>query len=104
MNNTQSYDINKILRIIRNYAWLGTGVLFVSYLYFVGSITFSIIKQQDIQSEIKNLVSSMSKQELLYLQTQKKLTEEYAKSIGMTSAEVVSFSAPKRAFAWNVGL
>lgn len=103
MNTIQTYDINRVFRIIRNYAWIGSGALFVSYLYFVGSITFSIVKQQDIQSEIKTLVSSMGKQELIYLQTQKKLTEEYAYSLGMTAADVVTFSAPKRAFAWNVG-
>lgn len=104
MNIAQTYDINRIFRVIRNYAWIGTGVLFASYLYFVGSITFSIIKQQDIQNDIKTLVSSMGRQELLYLQAQKKITEEYAQSLGMAPADVVSFSAPKRAFAWNAGL
>lgn len=97
------HDFNKALRTIGTYAWIGTGVLFVSYIYFVGSITFSIVKQQATQSDIKSLISSMSKQELAYLNTQKTLTENYASELGMVRATVVSFATPKRAFAWNVG-
>ena len=96
-------DFNKALRTIGTYAWIGTGLLFVCYGYFVGSITFSIIKQQGTQSDIKAMISSMSKQELAYLNTQKTLTESYASTIGMVPANVVSFATPKRAFAWNVG-
>ena len=96
-------DFNKALRTIGTYAWVGTGVLFVGYMYFVGSITFSIVKQQGTQSDIKTLISSMSKQELAYLNTQKELTESYASTIGMVPANMVSFATPKRAFAWNVG-
>lgn len=97
------HEFNKALRMIGTYAWVGTGVLFVSYMYFVGSITFSIVKQQGTQSDIKTLISSMSKQELAYLNTQKELTENYAATIGMVPATMVSFATPKRAFAWNVG-
>jgi len=96
-------DFNKALRSIGTYAWIGTGLLFVCYGYFVGSITFSIVKQQGIQSDIKTLISSMSKQELAYLDTQKTLTEDYATTLGMVQANMVSFATPKRAFAWNVG-
>lgn len=96
-------DMNKALGMISTYAWIGTGVLFMCYVYFVGSITFSIVKQQGIQSTMKTLISSMSKQELAYLQTQKTLSADYAATIGMVPATVVSFATPKRAFAWNVG-
>lgn len=103
IESVPTQDFQKALRAITKYAWIGTGVLFVSYLYFVGSITFSIVQQQQTQSDIKSLISSMSKQELQYLTTQKTLNENYATSIGMVSANVVSFAMPKRAFAWNVG-
>ena len=96
-------DMNKSLGMISTYAWIGTGILFVCYGYFVGSLTFSIVKQQGIQSDIKARISSMSKQELSYLHTQKTLTADYAQTIGMVPATVVSFATPKRAFAWNVG-
>lgn len=97
------HDMNKALGMISTYAWIGTGLLFVCYAYFVGSITFSIVKQQGTQSSIKTLISSMSKQEFAYLQTQKTLTAEYASAIGMVPAREVAFATPKRAFAWNVG-
>ncbi len=105
MNNfaETTSNLNKIVRGITTYMWLGTGMLFACYLYFIGSITFSVVKQKDIQNEIKLLISSIGKQELVYLQNQKKLTEEYASSLGLKSAKQITFSAPKKAFAWNVG-
>lgn len=96
-------DVNKALGTIGTYAWIGTGILFVCYGFFIGSITFSIVKQQGTQSDIKTLISTMSKQELAYLNTQKNLTENYALEVGMVPVSVVSFATPKRAFAWNVG-
>lgn len=105
MNNfvDTTSNLNKIIRNVTTYMWISTGALFACYLYFIGSITFSVVKQKDIQSDIKLLISSIGKQELVYLQNQKKLTEEYANSLGLQSAKQITFSAPKKAFAWNVG-
>jgi hypothetical protein len=96
-------DINKTLRALVTYVWIGTGAIFMCYLYFVGSITFSIIKQQDLEQINRSLISSMSQEELTYLALQKDLTITEGATVGLVAAPVVSFTASQRAFAWNVG-
>lgn len=96
-------DVNRTLRHMTRYAWIGTGVLFVCYSYFVGAITFSVINQQALVQSNKTLVSTMSNQERVYLQTQEHLTQDYASSIGLVKGTAVAFATPKPAFAWNVG-
>jgi len=100
---TVPFDLNKSLRSIARYAWLSAGVFFVCYLYFVGAITFSIIKEQGLQQHTKTLISSMSQQEMAYLTIQKNLTQDYAGQLGLVATTIVSFATPKQAFAWNVG-
>ena len=96
-------DINKTLRSVALYAWISAGVLFICYLYFVGAITFSVIKERALNTDTKTLISQMGEEELAYLSAQKTLTENYAVSIGFVKPHAVVFAAPKRALAWNVG-
>jgi hypothetical protein len=96
-------DVNKTLRFLARYVWIGTGVLFVCYSYFVGAITFSVINQQALEQSNKALVSTMSNQERVYLQTQQNLTQNYATAIGLVKGSTVAFATAKPAFAWNVG-
>ncbi len=96
-------DINKTLRLVTRYAWIGTGALFLCYSYFVGAITFSVINQQALEHTNKTLVSTMSNQERVYLQSQENLTQEYAASIGLVKGTAVAFATAKPALAWNVG-
>lgn len=103
MNNytDTSYNLNKVMSTVTKYVWVSSALLFAGYIYFIGSITFSVVKQKDIQNDIKILVSSIGKQELIYLQNQKKLTENYANSLGLKPAESLIFATPKKALAWN---
>jgi hypothetical protein len=96
-------DINKTLKSVAFYSWVGAGVFFSCYIYFVGSITFSVIKERGLQQENKTLISSMGQEELAYLSSQKTLTKEYATQNGFVPAPLVSFATPQKAFAWNVG-
>ena len=96
-------DVNKTLRHLTRYAWIGTGVLFVCYSYFVGAITFSVINQQALEQTNKTLLSTMGNQERVYLQKQQNLTQDYATSIGLVKGTAVAFAKAKPAFAWNVG-
>lgn len=97
------HDINKTLHSVALYTWISAGVLFSCYLYFVGAITFSVIKERGLQQETKALISSMGQQELQYLSSQKSLTKDYAEQNGFVEASTVSFATPHKAFAWNVG-
>ncbi len=96
-------EVNKTLGMVTRYAWIGTGVLFVCYSYFVGAITFSVINQRAIEQTNKTLISSMGDQERVYLQTQQHLNESYAASIGLVKGNAVAFAVAKPAVAWNVG-
>ena len=96
-------DVNKTLKSIAVYSWMTAGVLFACYLYFVGAITFSVIKERGLQQETKSLISRMGEEELEYLSAQKNLTKEYAQSTGLIISDSVSFATPQKAFAWNVG-
>lgn len=103
LRNSTTFDLNKTLKSITMYTWISAGVLFVGYLYFVGAITFSVIKERELQQDTKALISSMGSQELQYLSTQKNLTKEYAHQNGFIDAATISFATPAKAFAWNVG-
>ena len=103
IDKATALDINKTLAQIGMYAWIGAGVCFCAYLYFVGAITFSVVKERGLQQETKALISSIGSHELTYLNTQKNLTEAYATSLGFIPAPTVAFATPQRAFAWNVG-
>lgn len=94
-------DINATFAFISKYAWFSAGALFVCYLYFVGAITFSVIKQQGLANNIKTIVSETSKEELKYLNIQKGLTEIYAQEKGFVSPSLVSYTIPASTFAWN---
>ncbi len=94
-------DMNTTLGSVTKYAWVSAGVLFACYLYFVGAITFSVIKQEGLAQEIKSIISNTGKEELAYLTTQKKLNEIYALGEGFVSAEMIAYTVPARSFAWN---
>lgn len=99
----ESNDINKTLRLLTRYTWIGTGVLFLCYSYFVGAITFTVISQKALDSTNKTLISSMGDQERVYLKNQQQLNENYASSIGLVKGSAVAFAVAKPAVAWNVG-
>ncbi len=103
IRNVQFEDMNKHIRTVLTYTWIGSGALFACYLYFVGAITFSVVKQQELARDIKGLISAMSTEELTYLSQEKNLTESYAQAEGFVRAEKTAFAAPRRAVAWNVG-
>ncbi len=96
-------DVNKTLRLITRYTWIGSGVLFVCYSYFVGAITFTVVHQRAVEQTNKTLISTMSDQERVYLKNQQQLNENYASSIGLVKGTAVAFAVAKPAVAWNVG-
>lgn len=96
-------EVSRTLKLITRYAWIGSGVLFVCYSYFVGAITFTVIDQRAVEQENKALVSSMGDQERAYLAHQQQLNESYASSIGLVKGNAVAFAVARPAIAWNVG-
>jgi hypothetical protein len=95
-------DFNSALKSVTTYAWLSAAGLFALYLYFVGAITFSVIKQESLSQQIKTVVSQTSREELKYLNLQKNLSEGNAQERGFIPAASISYVAPLGTFAWNV--
>lgn len=103
-NNITSFnEYGVLLRRATKYCFIGTGVLFGFYLYFVGAITFSIVERQGLEESTRSLASDISMQELHYLAKEKVLTKELAYSIGLIDAPSLSFTTKQRAFVWNAG-
>ncbi len=103
-NNIRSFnEYALLLRRATKYCFVGVGVLFAGYLYFVGAITFSVVERQGLEESTKTLASDISIQELHYLEKEKYLTKEVAYSMGLIEAPSLSFTTKQRAFAWNAG-
>ncbi len=83
--------------------WVLVGLAFVSYIYCVGSITFSVIERQKLDREVKELLSDISTEELQYLALDRNLTREQAYALGLVDAKTVSFSTRGTGFAFNAG-
>ena len=95
-------EVDNTLGTVIRYTWIGIGVLFALYVYFVGAITFSVIAERDLSVKHKMLVSETSAQEFTYLAQQRNLTKAYGLANGYSAPIAVSYAAPERAFAWNV--
>ena len=85
------------------YLFVGAGALFVCYIYFVGSITFSVIERKSLEESTRSLLSDISMQELRYLSEEKQLTKEFAYSSGFVEPSSITFTTQKRAVALNAG-
>ena len=66
--------------------------LMLSYLFFVGNITFSIVSMKAIENESKAIQSSIGELELNYLSLSSNITLEYAQSLGYSEAQKVHFA------------
>ncbi len=99
-----SEDINHTLGTITRFAWLSALALFASYLYFIGAITFSVIKQESLAQNIKTYVTDMGKEELRYLELQKRLTAGYAIDQGFVTNAPIAYTVPASGFAWNINV
>lgn len=80
---------------------IGVSVLFALYVYLVGALTFSVITQKNIQQQVKNTTSEMSRVELAYLAQEKSLTKEYAKSIGFVENPTIAYTDSTHGLALN---
>lgn len=81
----------------------GSAMLFFSYIYFVGAITFSVVERKGLEESTKLLASEISMQELTYLSYEKELTKSVGYSQGFVDAPSIVFTTQKRAVAWNAG-
>jgi hypothetical protein len=76
---TQNMNTQKMLfRILM----IGTVLLFMIYIYIIGSITFNIIARKSLESNFASLSSKVNQLELSYLSNVNNINKEYALSNG----------------------
>ena len=57
-------------------------VLFTTYIYLIGSITFNIIARKSLENTIVNLTSEVNELEISYLNNLNTINKDYALSKG----------------------
>ncbi len=66
-------------------------ILFASYVYFLGSITFNIVERNSLNVEIRNLSSAIGDMETKYLSLSNKVDLSLAGSLGFKEAKNTQF-------------
>lgn len=61
---------------------IGSAMLFVAYIYLVGSITFNVIARKSLENTVVNLTSHVNELDLAYLKNVNDLDKKYAESVG----------------------
>jgi hypothetical protein len=77
-------------------------VLFLSYLYFLGTITFNIVERKALEKQAKGLASNVGTLELQDLALANKIDMAYAGELGFVEASHAIFAS--RAPASNLAL
>jgi len=98
---TDRYDYVTIMRGGTRFFFIGSIVLFLMYLYFVGAVTFTVVQRRNMEEGLKTLSSDVSKEELRYLSAEKGLTKDVALNRGFVEPSKLTFTGPKNAVAWN---
>lgn len=65
----------------------GIMLLFVVYVYLIGSITFNVVARKSLETTISNLSEQVNKLDLAYLDEVNKIDKEYASSLGFVDAK-----------------
>ena len=103
-NTMHTADYEVILKKGIRFFLGASAVLFALYLYCVGAVTFTVLHRRTTEEAVKTSLSSISQDELSYLQKQKTLTKDYAYTQGFVDPAVVAFTSTKTAVAFNAGL
>ena len=72
---------------------IGSAMLFVVYIYLVGSITFNVIARKSLENTVVILTSQVNNLELTYLNNINKIDKEYALSNGFVEVHQNIFAA-----------
>lgn len=62
-------------------------LLFIVYIYLIGSITFNVVARKSLEVTVSNLSEQVDKLDLAYLDKINKIDKEYASSLGFVDAK-----------------
>lgn len=67
-------------------------VLFISYIYLIGSITFNVLERKSLEGDIRTLGNNISELEIVYLNNTNEINKNYAISKGFVEARQSIFA------------
>lgn len=62
-------------------------ILFLVYVYFIGSITFNVLARKTLENTAKTLGNEVSDLEIAYLNKTNEINKDYVLSLGFVEAE-----------------
>lgn len=92
ITNNISNNINTQMMLFRVLI-IGSALLFVVYIYLVGSITFNVIARKSLENTVVTLTSQVNNLELTYLSSINKIDKNYALSKGFVEVHQNIFAA-----------
>jgi len=87
-----SQNINTQIMLFRVLV-IGSAMLFIVYIYLVGSITFNVIARKSLENTVVTLTNQVNNLELTYLNNINKIDKEYALSNGFVEVHKNIFAA-----------
>jgi len=72
---------------------IGTSILFLAYIYLIGSITFNVIARKSLESTLSDLTSRVNNLDLAYLNSVNKIDKKYASSLGFVDVHQNIFAS-----------
>jgi hypothetical protein len=87
-----SHNVNTQIMLFRVLI-IGSVLLFVVYIYLVGSITFNVIARKSLENTVVVITSNINNLELTYLSNINKIDKDYAISKGFVEVHQNIFAA-----------
>lgn len=92
ITNEISQNVSTQLKLFRILT-IGCVVLFATYIYLVGSITFNIVARKSLESNVMALTGEVNTLELTYLTNVNSIDKDYAFSKGFVDAHQSVFAS-----------
>ncbi len=77
----------KIQKSLFRFLLIGIMLLFVVYIYLIGSITFNIVARKSLENTVVTLSDKVNKLDLEYLDNINKIDKDYALSLGFVETK-----------------
>lgn len=70
-------------------------VIFFSYAYMIGGITFGVVERRDLEAAMRETRNRLGALEVEYVAASRTLTLERARSLGLLEADIQVFASRK---------
>jgi hypothetical protein len=92
ITNNISENINT-QKLVFRVLMIASALLFLGYMYLIGSITFNVIARKSLESTVASLTTTVNDLDFSYLNSVNKIDKEYALSLGFVDAHQNIFAS-----------